>query len=33
MREWLEVVTLMKYHEVDRDMCSTCSDVVDVGDS
>ena len=32
MREWLEVVTLMEYHEVDRDTCSACSAVVDVGD-
>ena len=27
-----EVVTLMEYHEVDRDTCSTCSTVVDVGE-
>ena len=32
MREWLEVVTPMEYHEVDRDTCSTCSTVIDVGD-
>ena len=27
------VFTLMEYHVVDRDACSTCSTVVDVGES
>ena len=33
MREWLEVVALMECHEADRGTCSTCSVMVDVGES
>ena len=33
MREWLEIVTHVEFHDVDRDTCSTCSTVVDVGES